>query len=40
LVKLLLVAEQQVTAGEASRTLRALERLLLGVGALMALEMF
>jgi hypothetical protein len=37
-VQLLLVAEQQVAAGEAAGALLALEGLFLGVGALMALQ--
>jgi len=38
-MELLLVSQQQIPPGEASCTLGTLERLLLGVGALMALEM-
>lgn len=38
-MELLLVAQQQVSAGKASRALGALEGLLLGVGALVTLQM-
>lgn len=39
LVKLLLVSQQQIATSEASRAFRALKRLLLGVGALVAFQM-
>jgi hypothetical protein len=38
-MELLLVPQEEVATGEASRALGALERLLLGMGALVAFEM-
>lgn len=39
-VKLLLMPEKQISTGETASTIRTLERLLLGMRALMALEVF